>query len=437
MSVGEQVTGTGPPETAGAVEDAPDAADVQEVGDGADVPADAPADDVATGGSAAVGRRAQLTRWAAEVWPVVAPAVIFLGIRIIGLLWLANISRYYDRTVGGLLSKWDGRWLLGIAGGGYDGVPPGLSDAFGNRTAETPLAFFPGYPGAVGVIKWITGTPALASGIAVSLAAGVFLAYGLAALGELVPGGSRRVGLYLVALVAAAPMGIVWSMTYSEGLFCALSVWALVAVLRRQWVIAGTCAAFAGTVRPTAGAVLVAVGLAMVIAAARRQDGWRPWVGGLIAPLGLIGYLTYVAIRIGSPSGWFDLQQRGWNSQFDAGKATVRFSYGVLVAGRSVLEVGTLIVLAGALVLLVVCIRTKVPWPLWAYAAAVLVMDVGSNGLMNSKARLALPAVTLLIPVALALAKRRPATVAGVLVAATLASTWFGAYSLTGWTFAI
>ncbi len=409
MSVGEQVAR----EASGAVEATPDVE------------------------AAAPGLRARTITWFAELWPVVAPAVVFLSVRGVGLLWLAHIAPRYDRTVGSLLSKWDGRWMLGIAGGGYDGVPPGLTDAFGHRTAETPLAFFPGYPGAVGLIRWITGAATLPSGIAVSLASSVFLAYGLARLGELVPGGSRRAGLYLVALVAAAPMGIVWSMTYSEGLFCAFAVWALVAVLRRNWVVAGVCVAFAGTVRTTGGALLVAVGLAMIIAAVRREDGWRPWLGGLIAPLGLLGYLGYVAVRLDSASGWFGLQQRGWNSQFDAGAATVKFSYNSLAGARSILEVGTVVVLIGALVLLYVCIRTKVPWPLWAYAAGVLVMDLGSNGLMNSKARLALPAVTLLIPVALALVKCSRATRYGVLVAAALASAWFGAYSLTGWNYAI
>ena len=53
-------------------------------------------------------------------------------------------------------------------------------------------------------------------------------AYGLVRLAELMPGGSRRAGLLLVALFAAAPMGVVLSMAYTEALFCALAVWALV-----------------------------------------------------------------------------------------------------------------------------------------------------------------------------------------------------------------
>ena len=382
-----------------------------------------------------------------------APAWVFLWVRAIGVLVLRWQAAIDDTTLSALLSKWDGLWMLGIALGGYDNVAPGLQDAFGHRYAETPLAFFPGYPVAVGTFRFLTGTPTLIAGLTVSLVAGVVMAFGLARLGELVPGGSRRVGLALVALVAAAPMGIVWSMTYSEGLFCAAAVWALVAVLRREWVLAGVCTALAGTVRPTGAALLLAVGGALLLVALRRYeggrgDGWRPWVGGVIAPLGMLGYLAYVRLHAaagdgghGPVGGWFGVQQRGWNSHFDAGSATVKFTREVLASGRSVLEVGTVFVLAGAIVLLVVSARQAVagalPWPLVVYSAGVLVMDLGSNGLMNSKARLLLPAVTLLVPVAVALGRRRPATTVSVLLAAALLSAWFGGYALTGWSYAI
>ena len=71
------------------------------------------------------------------------------------------------------------------------------------------------------------------------------------------------------------------------------------------------------------------------------------------------------------------------------------------------------------------------------YAAGVVAMDLGSNGLMNSKARLLLPAVSLLVPVAVALGRRRTSTVVSVLVAVALLSAWFGGYALTGWSYAI
>jgi hypothetical protein len=376
-------------------------------------------------------------------WRVLGPGSLFVGVRVVGLLVLAWQSWANGEQLVGRLTRWDGQWLLGIADGGYGHVPLGLVDAFGRRTAATPLAFFPGYPFAVAGVRFVTDAGLIASGLVVSLLAAVALAHGLARLGELVPGGSRRAGLILVVLVAAAPMGVVWSMTYSEGLFCACAVWALVFLLRAEWVFAGLACAAAGLVRPTGFALLAAVGLAGLVALWRHHESWRacrrPVAGLLIAPLGLLGYLGFVAARTGSPMGWFALQRHGWNSRFDGGRATLRFTADVLATGRSVLEVITVAVLAGAVVLFVLCIRRRrsVPWPLTVYAAGVLLMDLGANGLMNSKARLLLPAFTLLVPVALGLAERRRGTVLGVLTAAVLASAWFGGYALTGWPYAI
>jgi hypothetical protein len=244
----------------------------------------------------------------------------------------------------------------------------------------------------------------------------------------------------LVALFAAAPMSIVLSMTYSEALFCALAIWCLLGLLRRQWLLAGVCSAAAGLVRPTAAALVAAVGLAGLVAVARGQDGWRPWVAALAAPSGLVGYLAFVAARTGRWDGWFALQQQGWDSGFDGGRATLRFTGRVLTTAPSVLELITVWLLVGALVLLVLCAldwwRGPV-WPLLVYAVTVLAMDLGSSGVMNSKARLLLPAFVLLLPVAIGLARQRTALLVLTLTGLTGFSAWFGSYALTVWPYAI
>ncbi|MFC5290769.1 hypothetical protein ACFPM7_27280 [Actinokineospora guangxiensis] len=364
------------------------------------------------------------------------PAALFLGVRQVGIIVLNLMAATNDTTAGAALRSWDGQWFLAIAAGGYDGVPPGLVDAFGNRTAETPLAFFPGYPTVVG---WLydLGFPLVASAIAVTIGCGVLCSYGLVRLGALVRGGSRRTGLVLVVLFAAAPMSVVLSMAYSEAMFCAAAVWALVFVLERDWVAAGLATAAAGLVRPTAVALVLAVGLAALVAVLSRRDGWRPWVGGALAPVGLLGYLAWVGSRTGEWNGWFTLQSEGWDSEFDGGAATVRFSLQVLGDARSVLEVTTVGLILGALALLVVAWRRRLEWPLLVYAVGVLAMDLFSNGLMNSKARLMVPAMTLLVPVAIALARRKTSTVVVVLCGLALFSSWFGAYSITAWGYAI
>ncbi|WP_260189794.1 mannosyltransferase family protein [Actinophytocola gossypii] len=380
-------------------------------------------------------------RWPARrIWTLLAPALIFLGIREFGLLVLTWMAAATGRSVTEALRSWDGQWFLAIAESGYEGVPAGLVDAFGNRSAETPLAFFPGYPM---VVRWFAaidgdgGIGLVTAAFTVTIAFGVACAYALARLGRHIRGGSPRTGLILVALFAASPMSIVLVMAYSEAMFCALAAWSLVGVLERRWVLAGVCCAAAGLVRSTGAALVLAVGLAVIVAVVRRRDGWRPWVGGVIAPVGLLGYLAWVGVRTGEWNGWFGLQERGWGTGFDGGVATVTFSLEALADARSVLEVTTVGLIVVALVLLVVGFKRRVEWPLMVYAAGVLVMDLGSNGLMNSKARLMVPAFTLLIPVATALAKRKPSTAVLTLCALVVAGSWFGAYSITSWGYAI
>ncbi len=371
---------------------------------------------------------------------LLAPALIFLGIRELGLLVLTWMASRNFHSVSEALRSWDGQWFLAIAGGGYAGVPDGLVDAFGQRSAETPLAFFPAYPTVVRAFAAIDGSGGIGlvtSALTVTIVSGVVCSYGLARLGTGIRGGSRRVGLILVALFAATPMSVVLSMAYSEAMFCALAVWCLVGVLERRWLLAGVCCSLAGLVRSTGAALVLAVCVAAVFAIVGRRDGWRPWAGAVIAPLGLLGYLAWVGVRTGEWNGWFALQERGWGTGFDGGAATLRFSLDALADARSVLEVATVALLVVAVVLLVIMIVHRTEWPLVVYAAAVLVMDLTSNGLMNSKARLMLPAFTLLIPIAIGLARRRTATVVVTLGGLAVASSWFGAYALTSWGYAI
>ncbi|MGZ3141331.1 hypothetical protein ACVDFE_04870 [Lentzea chajnantorensis] len=386
-------------------------------------------------------RVGELLRHPAALW--VAPALIYLFVRQLGLVvlgWMVDHqnSRGGTRmTVAGELGSWDGEWFLAIAEHGYNGVPMRLVDAAGKRSAETPLAFFPGYPA---LVRWVDGLPGVSvqgAAFAVSLISGLFCAYGLFVLGRAVRTGSSRAGLVLVTLFAASPMGIVLSMTYSEATFCAFAVWALVGVVRRQWVVAGVCCAAAGLVRPTAGALIAAVCLAALVAVLGDRRDWRAWAGGLVAPVGLLGYLGWVAVRTGDLAGWFGVQQRGWGSKFDGGEATWTFALQHLGEPRSALEIGTVWLLVLAIALVVYAFQRRLEWPLVVYGIGVLVMDLGSNGLMNSKARLLLPAFTLLVPLALVLARRRLSTLVTVLGVTVLFSAWFGAYALAVWDYAI
>ncbi|MCI2422025.1 glycosyltransferase family 39 protein [Saccharopolyspora sp. K220] len=364
------------------------------------------------------------------------PAVVYLAIRLVGLLVLAWLSAANDEALVDNLRAWDGQWYLEIAEHGYGGVNPDMVDGFGHRYPETPLAFFPGYPLLITAFSWIPGVSTTGGAITASLACGVAAAYGLARLGRRV-GGSDGVGLLLVVLFAAAPMSVVLSMAYSEAMFCALSIWALIGVIERNWPLAGLCCAAAGLVRPTAAALLGVVGLAALIAIVQRRDTWRPWLALVLAPAGMLLYIGWVGWQTSNPTGYFSLQQRGWSSAFDGGVATGKFMIESLTSDKSVLETFTVWIVLAALVLLVLCFRLRMPWPLMVFAAAVLVLDLGSDGLMYSKVRLMLPAFPLLIPVAIGLSRRRTTTAVTTAVLLVFFGSWFGAYSLTAWDYAI
>lgn len=376
----------------------------------------------------------------AAVLGALSPALVFVAVRVVGLLVLAAMAARGGSSLGRELTTWDGAWLLAIAEHGYAGVPADRLDAFGNRTDDTPFGFFPGYPGLVGILDWLLPGDVAVAGLVVSAAAGLVAAYGLTRLGEQVPGGSRRAGLLLTALFAATPMSVVLSMTYTEALFSALAVWALVAVLDRRWLVAGLLAAAGGLVRPTATALVAAVGLAAVVAAVaarESRDDWRPWAGALLATTGLLGYLGYVGLHTGAANGWFTIQREGWGWYLDGGFATAEYLWAVLVGGERVFDVLTLLAFLGSLVLLGVMIWMRLPLVLVVYGGLTLVTIWGTEGLMNAKLRLLVPAFTLLLPVALGLAKRHPGTALAVVVACALGSAWFGGYALTIWRYGI
>ncbi|MFD4250472.1 mannosyltransferase family protein [Amycolatopsis thermoflava] len=366
------------------------------------------------------------------------PAAVYLGVRALGVVVLTVFAALHDTDLLSRIAAWDGQWYLKIAASGYELEP--TTDALGHLNPHTPRAFFPGYPFLIRLLAPALGFPAAA--LVVSLAAGLFAAYGLARLGRLVRGGSRRAGYILVALFAATPMSVVLTMAYTEALFCALAVWTLVAVLERRWEPAGVCCLAAGLVRSTALALVVAVAVAALMALTRRQDGGRPLVALALAPAGLFGYLWWTGMRVRPESGieaqlstWSDLEWQGWRTRFDGGVSTARFVAEVLTGSDSAMSVLTVAVIAGALIGMAVLARRETV--LVAYAAGVLMMCLGSSALMHAKPRLLLPAFTLLVPVALALAKRRTNTVLWVCSGVALASAWFGAFALTVWQYAI
>ena len=338
------------------------------------------------------------------------------------------MTRHYGGHVSALLAKWDGQWFIDVAHHGYD---TSLTHRAGGGLVNTNIVFFPAYPYAIKAVS-VTGLSIMWSGIVVAWIAGLAAAWGIYAVGAHVY--DRRVGIALAVLWGVLPHAVVESMVYSEGLFTALSAWCLYALLRRQWILAGVLCLAAGATRAAAVVLVGVVVVAAVLALARRREGARPVAALVLAPLGLVGYLAWVAHALGRLDGWLYMQDKGWHLRFDFGADTGHeFVHRVLLAPAKLELYEVSAVLVAAVVLLVLLAYLRPPWPLLAYAAGLLALTLGDGGYYHSKSRFLIPAFPLLLPIAVGLGRTRLRVSALVLTALALASAWYGGYLLLVW----
>lgn len=365
--------------------------------------------------------------------------MLFLLLRGVGILVLARFAQLRETTLGDSLWLWDGKWMVAIAQYGYANVPYTQTDARGLHTPDTAYAFFPGYPYLVGAVAKLPLVTPFGAALAVNVVLGCIAAAGAARLGAwcartmadrspIGPADPHRTGLFLVALFAATPMSVVLNMAYTEALFCALAVWALIGVLEHRWLLAGLCTLAAGASRPTA---VVLIGVVMLAAVLAHRDGWRAWAAIALSPLGYLGYLCVVWAHTGQPTGWFRIQTEGWGTQFDWGRTTFSFVNDTLVHSAEVAPVASAWIILSTLGMLAAAAWARLPWPVLLYGTLVVASIILSSGLMMSRARLLLPAFVLLIPVAMVLARRRPGVAVAAMVPVVIGSAWFGAHMLT------
>jgi hypothetical protein len=363
------------------------------------------------------------------------PGAVFVAIRLAGVLILAGIGAAKGKSLIPTLHSWDGNWYLRIAATGYSALSVGV-DAHGNVAVATTMAFFPGYSVAIGLLGALTHLPPIAAGLLISAVAGIAAAYGISRLCDLLDY-PQWTGLVCVALFAATPMSVTLSMVYTEALFTALAIWALVGIVKENWLPAAICCGFAGLVRPSAAVPVAVLCVALVFSVARRRSHPAALLYILPGASGLAGYYAFVVSRTDNLAGWFVLQKAGWGTAFDFGRDSANFGWAVLTSDAPLMETLNVVTMLGALALVVIALRERLSWPPAAYGIGIVVMTIGSSGVTYSKMRLLVPAATLLIPLAAGLARRRPGTSIAVLAVVAVVSGWIGAYALTDWRYAI
>jgi hypothetical protein len=362
-----------------------------------------------------------------------APALLlYAGIRLFALLalyvfWHRSGSQFEFWQL--LDGRFDSGWYQQIADRGYDHAIPVSPNG---SLRPTNLAFFPLLPGLIALVTTITPFGSAIAGLVVSWLSCLATAWGLFAIGSQVR--DRMTGILLAGLWAVIPHAIVENMAYSESLFAALAAWSLYALLRRNWLLAAVLCVGAGLARPAGSAVIAAVGVTALVAVVRRQDGWRPWVAAIVAPLGYAGYLGWVGLRLGRPDGYFMAQREAWSVTFDGGAFTYHQLVLVLTKAQRLQLTVVTVLLGLAVLLLVLSIVDRHPLPLVVYSLVSLVLVIGAAGAYYGKGRYLVPVFTLLLPVAIGMSRARASTRWIVLAFLACVAAWYGAYLTLIWT---
>ena len=333
------------------------------------------------------------------------------------------------------LARWDGVHYLQIARSGYVDK---LTFYPNGKPTRMDIAFFPLYPMLIAALHAVTRMPFEAAGLLISVGASLATAVGLGVLLE--PLFGRRTALLTVTIWAVGVDAIIQSMVYAQPLIAAFAVWGAIAMRGKRPLLGAACAIGAGLSHSTGLGLIVVVmaGSALAIREAAQKKQWRatlaPATAFVIAPLGLLGYIGFLALRFHRLDAWFLAESApGWTSNFDFGKYTARILLGQLDgtdwsgAISTSHFISSLWILPGTAIMLWLLhdtgwwprrlrrtttlgsprprTRPRVPWELTLFALVTLAVTLTNSGPWNSKPRFLIPCLALCVPPAIWLAK--------------------------------
>lgn len=354
----------------------------------------------------------------------------YLLARILNWLILPIYKAHSFGSFQDLGTKWDGRFLLEIARNGYsfDLASPRVN----------LLAFFPGQPGIVSAIHAITPFTYFDIAVSLSIISGALAALAVFLISRDVLHQSQQHSQALGILVSTLPMSLVFIMPYTDAPFLALSCWSLYFILVHKEVAGALLCATAGLVRPVGIALAAAIALHLIVQLLKANNNrGRLILAILVAPLGALGYLVTVAIGVSRIDGWFFIQSAGWGAAFDWGASTWKYMRTSLFVAPSVHDVMVSFALPIAVSLLA-CLLFGPTQRLFAvYSALVLMESYLFGGIINSKLRIIVPAIGLLIPLASVLAKLTKRQMFAICGLAMMVCAWYNAYVISIYPFAI
>lgn len=354
-----------------------------------------------------------------------------LGLFVLQKAVFLVVAILQGHALADLVYGWDATHFLRIAEDGYSLPSP--------ARPNSNLAMFPLLPMLTRTLATITPLNPPQSLIVIAWSGTLLAALGIFVfVRELTDG---RVATIAVLLWGAAPHSFVQLLGYTEGAFTATVAWSLWALRRERWLLAGMIAGLGALLRST-GALLAitlavyAVGLWLL---SRRRaigetsdsrPGWRELLRRLACTtlpggLALAAVLLHVALRLGSLTGYFDVQ-RAWGTTLGSPLGTWReiapyWSSTDPTMTPYTRDIG--VILLVALVLVIALIgwggSSRERWPMTFFTVGLYALTVCTLGYPQSKARFLLPGFGMWVPIAVALARLPTLVIALVIAGAT------------------
>lgn len=335
-------------------------------------------------------RRPDWPELGGRLLPLWKPVAVLVAARLAmwaGIFFFSHVFHRYT------LNPWDGGWYVLAAKQGW---PHHVLPGFGGPAQDT-LAFFPAFPTVIRVVHFVLPLSWTRAGEVAAFLTEVAMVTGVWMLARDV--WDRQVADRGIVAVCFFPGAFILAMMYSEPLTIAAAAFCLLALRRRQWILAGAFGALGTATR--------VIGLALVLACAweafqaiRRDRDWMSLVSVVMSPAGIVGWFLYLWASTGDHLAWLHTERNGW-----AQRTTVTAIPDLI---RSVLHthpalIGDVLALVSTglgVVLLAVLIFSRAPAVLTVYSAAVLVLSATSVNPSGIRFRFVLTAFPLVLVVA-------------------------------------
>ena len=293
-----------------------------------------------------------------------------------------------------VLDSWDGHWYLDVV---RDGYPHSIMENVTYFVPDARAAFFPLYPMIVRAIDWvIPGGPVSVSLLVNFVLGAVFVALLGATARTFFDIETARKAMIIGAFF---PGSFVLSWAYSEAVLLTIAAMCLMALQRRQWLLAGLLAAFGTAARPNGLALVAACAVAAFIAVAKDRE-WRSLVAPALAPIGFVGFMAFLRHHTDEDWAWFRVQREAWKEGTSFGATAVQKTLEFFVDPFSSPTSALTAASVGAMALaLLAARRHKLPLHYMAYSLTVLVLML-APATVTARPRFLYTAFPLIIPVA-------------------------------------